>query len=64
MPDRPRATYATKAAIARAVAAWRALGREPDAIELAPDGTIRLIARRPEEGDEWQRMAARAGQGA
>lgn len=53
---RPR--YATKAAIARAVAAWRAVGKEPAAIELAPDGTIRLsLAPKTAPRDafeEWQ----------
>ena len=53
---RPR--YASKAAIQRAVAAWRALGKEPAGIELAPDGTIRLTptpAAAPRDAfEEWQ----------
>ena len=50
--------YASKAAIARAVAAWRALGKEPAGIELAPDGTIRLTSQPANDGgsayDKWK----------
>lgn len=41
MTTRPR--YATKAAIARAVAAARACGIMPGGVELGPDGTIRIL---------------------
>jgi len=60
MSNSARPRYATKAAIARAVQAWRALGKEPDAIELAPDGTIRLTRAPQRETDEWQSLAKSA----
>lgn len=43
MTDRARPRYATKAAIARAVAAARACGIMPAGVELGPDGTIRIL---------------------
>ena len=53
---RPR--YASKAAIQRAVAAWRALGKEPAGIELAPDGTIRLTPAPTNDGSAYERWKA------
>lgn len=51
--------YASKAAIQRAVAAWRALGKEPAGIELAPDGTIRLTpAPANEAGSAYEKWKA------
>lgn len=59
MPERRRPGYATKAQIARAVEAWRALGKEPAGIELAPDGTIRLTPLpQASEGSAYDRWKA------
>lgn len=37
----------TEALIARALRAWRAAGLEVGAIEVAPDGTVRILASPP-----------------
>ncbi len=38
-----RARYATKAAIARGIAAARSAGLQVGGIEIGPDGTIRIL---------------------
>lgn len=59
-----RAKYATKAQIAAAVQAARALGLipadGPASIELTPDGRIRLSPPPAAEVDEWSKLAADA----
>lgn len=52
-----RARYATKAAIERAVTVARQCGITPGGIELAPDGTIRIIhgpESRASDYDRWR----------
>lgn len=48
---RPR--YATKAAVSRAVAAARACGIMPAGVELAPDGTIRILPQSAKPADTF-----------
>jgi hypothetical protein len=48
-----RARYATKAAIKRATEAARACGVVPGFVELAPDGTIRIIPAEARQRDAW-----------
>lgn len=48
-----RARYATKAAIKRATEAARACGIIPGGVELAPDGTIRIIPATARPADSW-----------
>lgn len=48
-----RARYATKAAIKRATEAARASGITPGGVELAPDGTIRIIPAAAQPRDAW-----------
>jgi len=49
----PRPRYATSAAIERAVKAWQGLGKNPEVIELSPDGTIRLAPAPSPAKDEF-----------
>lgn len=63
MSDSPRARYATKAKVAAAVEAARGAGLDVAGIELAPDGTIRVLGSNAFTGkplDEFERFE-RAG---
>lgn len=53
-----RARYATKASIARAMAVARACGIDPGGLELAPDGTIRIIPASARPLDLFEQLEA------
>lgn len=56
----PRARYATKAVIARLVDSARAAGLDASAIEVSPDGTVRLLpAAAVTPATEWDRWQDR-----
>lgn len=54
-----RARYATKAAIKRATEAAKACGIEPGGVELAPDGTIRILSAQAAPRDAWDEWDAK-----
>lgn len=53
-----RARYATKAAVSRAVAVARACGITPGGLELAPDGTIRILPAGQRAADLFEQLEA------
>lgn len=57
------AAKATEAAIRRAISAWKAAGLPVGAVEIAPDGTIRITTPIDQTDEAPQRQAPKKWRG-
>lgn len=58
-----RSPKATEAAIRRAISAWRAAGLPVGAVEVSPDGTIRIMTPIDQPEEQQQRQTPKKWRG-